>query len=170
MNSKLLSRIVDRRIASFAFVIHSQAGLRSVILHLQTGGSFEFRSREFRFGPYEAYTLEVRECDSKKGTNEIFAGWTVGTIDVAERQDWLEPGDPTIETIGRNPVDHSWGAIGSAPTSATHTVVVQSSIALISDTGEHQAMVYLTDYPGLVSFTTDAQEIAAVHRAHGGQA
>ena len=29
-------------------------------------------------------------------------------------------------------------------------------------------MIYLADYPGLVSFTTDVREIASVREAHGG--
>jgi len=168
MNDAVLTRIRGRRISGFSFVKYPYLGLDRVILHLESDLAFEFKSKEIEFGPYEASTLDASECQGKTGMERIGAGWTVGTIETMERQDWLEPADENVKTMGVNPRRHKWGAIGTAPTEASHTIVVTSSIMFVSNLRDRQAMIYLADYPGLVSFTTDALEIASVREAHCG--
>jgi hypothetical protein len=168
MNDEILSRIRGQRISAFSFVGYSRLEPDRIILHLESGLALEFSAHEFKFGPYEAYTLEVGECLGETGTQRIEAGWTVGTIETFERQDWLEPADKSVKTIGNNPTSHRWGAIGAAPAHASHTVIVTSSIIFSSLSRDRQAMIYLADYPGLISFTTDAGEMASVRKAHGG--
>ena len=138
-------------------------------MHLESGPGLKFKCREVKFGRYEADTLDVYECGTEKGNESILAGWSVGSIEIGQRQDWLEPATPTTKTLGINPVTHAWGPIGSAPPSATHTLTVNSSVTFFSERRDYRAMIYLIDYPGLVSFTTDARQISAVHRANGGQ-
>jgi hypothetical protein len=168
MNDKILNLIRGQRISGFSFVKYPGSELDGVILHLEAGPAFEFASKEFVFGPYEAYTLQASEYRGNSGIERIDAGWTVGVIEVVERQDWLEPAGANVKTIGNNPTRHTWGAIGTAPPHASHTTIVTSSITFVSDKRNHQAMIYLADYPGLVSFATDAREIASVRLAHGG--
>jgi hypothetical protein len=169
MNDEILSRIRGQKISGFSFVRYPHLGLfERVILHLESGLAFEFRSREFKFGPYEAYKLEAVEFRGKTGTERIDAGWTVARIDAFERQDWLEPADKNVKTIGNNPTSHAWGAIGAAPAHASHAIIVTSSITFSPPSGDRQAMIYLADYPGLVGFTAEAGEMASVRKAHGG--
>jgi hypothetical protein len=168
MNDEILNRIRGRRISRFTFVKYPGSELDQVILHLESGPAFEFGSKEFVFGRYEAYTLQASEYHGNDGIERLDAGWTVGMIEVVERQDWLEPADANVKTIGNNPTTHTWGAIGTAPAHASHTTIVTSSITFVSDKRDRRAMVYLADYPGFVSFTTDAREITSVRRAHGG--
>jgi hypothetical protein len=167
MNKKILTRIHGCRISGFSFVKYPQSEIDQVILHLASGPAFEFGSKEFLFGPYEAYTLKASEHHGNPGIERLDAGWTVGMIDVVERQDWLEPAGPNVKTIGNNPTTHAWGAVGTAPAHASHTTIVTSSVTFVSDARDHQAMIYLAEYPSFVSFTTDAREMAFVRRAHG---
>ncbi len=169
MNDEILSRLRGQKVSGFSFVRYPHLGLLDlVILHLESDLAFGFRSREFKFGPYEAYTLEAVECRGKTGTERVEAGWTIATIETFERQDWLEPADKNVKTIGNNPTSHRWGAIGSAPAHASHTIIVTSSITFSSLSRDRRAMIYLADYPGLVSFTSDAGEMASVRKSHGG--
>jgi hypothetical protein len=168
MNKKILNLIRGRRISGFSFVTYGNVGLERVIMHMESSQTFQIKSKEIAFGSYEADTLEVIDCGETAGVERVDADWTVGTIDVFERQDWLEPAGTDIKTIGNNPTTHTWGAVGSAPTRASHTTIVISSITFISDKRDRQAMVYLANYPGLVCFTTDAREMASVRKAHGG--
>ncbi|MGH9697679.1 MAG: hypothetical protein ACRD5Z_26300 [Bryobacteraceae bacterium] len=108
------------------------------------------------------------ECPGKTGTERIDARWTPATIEAFERQDWLEPTDKNVKTIGNNPTSHGWGAIGAAPADASHTIIVTSSITFSSLSRDRQAMIYLSNYPSLVSFTMDGGEIVSVRQAHGG--
>jgi len=168
MNDEILNKLRGQTISGFSFVRYPHLGLNRVFLHLESDLAFEFKSREFKFGPYEAYTLEAVECRGKRGTEQVDGGWTIATIETFERQDWLEPADASVKTIGNNPTWHSWGTIGAAPARASHTIIVTSSITFSSLSRDRQAMIYLADYPGFVSFTMDAGEIASVRKAHGG--
>jgi hypothetical protein len=111
-----------------------------VIIHLESGLEFEIKCREFKFGRYEADTLDVSEYrkrpeaeagNDSKTIDTVKAGWTVDTIETIERQDWLQSSSGDIETVGNNPTTHAWGPVGAAPKATSHTVIVSSSIACL---------------------------------------
>jgi hypothetical protein len=176
MNETILNRIRGKRVSQFSLVRFGHLNYNvHVILHLESGPVFEIKCREFKFGRYEADTLDVSEYRKKPETeankdgwsvDTIKAGWIVDTIETIERQDWLQPSSGEFETVGNNPTTHAWGPIGTAPKEASHTTIVTSSIVFASNS-RHQAMISLVDYPGLLSFTTRPQEIASMHKSDG---
>ena len=177
MNETILNRIRGTRISHFSLMKFGHLNYNvCVILHLESGLAFEIKCREFKFGRYESDTLGVGEHRKKSETeanndgwtiDTVKADWAVDTIETIERQDWLQPSSGEFETIGNNPISHAWGPIGTAPKQASHTAIVTSSIVFASDLRDHQAMISLVGYPGLVSFTTSAQEIASMRKEYG---
>jgi hypothetical protein len=98
----------------------------------------------------------------EEGTQGIEAGWQIGEVRIIRRQDWLELGSGGPEIVGGNPRILTWGPVGAAPATASDNKIVDFGVVLRSDDGLHQAMVYLADYPGLVCFTVNAQEIGTL--------
>jgi hypothetical protein len=95
MIEAVLERIRGDQISGFSFVKYAFLGLDSVILHISSEQAIKFKSKYIRLGPYEACILEATECPGITDAERIGGGWTVGGIDVIERQDWLEPAAKT---------------------------------------------------------------------------
>jgi hypothetical protein len=170
MIEDILSKIRGQRISGFSLVKHPPLDPDRILIHLESGVVFEFKANEKKFGPYEAYTLNADQGSATRGADWLEAGWIVDETQLVKRQDWLQEADATIETVGRNPKSHCWGPIGTAPREASHILIVISAVVLISRSKPAGAMIYLSDYPGLVSFTTSSTDMAAVIRAHAGPA
>jgi hypothetical protein len=170
MIEDILNRIRREKISGFSFGGYSRIAPERIFVHLASGQSFNFSADEVKFGRYEAYTLRAEQCTANTGTEWVEAGWVADEVQLVKRQDWLRPVDEDVEMIGQNPVLHEWGSIGSVPNDATHTMIVNSAVIIISHSERKRAMIYLPDYPGFVSFTMNPKDIATVLRAHGASA
>ena len=166
MANDLLKRLKGNIVSRFSFVRYLSLGIERVLIHLDAEGGIELHTREVNLGKDEAYTLQAEEIWDKEGMEWIDAGWRIGNVRVIRRQDWLESSSNKVSLIGKNPRIHTWGAVGTAPDTAKYRRIVDFGVVLDSESLDHQAMVYLADYPGLVCFITDALEIRSLCDAY----
>jgi hypothetical protein len=166
MSNEWLTKLHGEIISHFSVVKYLSLGVQRVIIHLCSGVDVSLAAREVKLGADETYTIEAERSVNQEGTQRIDAGWRIGEVRTIERQDWLELGSNEQELVGNNPRTLTWGIVGSAPETAVYTEVVDFGVAISSEDGLHQAMIYLADYPGLVCFTRNAQEIRALCDAY----
>lgn len=168
MTDDLLRQLHGNLVSHFSLVKYLSIGVERVIIHLASECAFDVYAMEIRLGKDEAYTIEIDKSQGKQGIERIEAGWPIGSIRVVKRQDWIEPSTNSAGLIGNNPRIHSWGNIGTAPSTAEHCCIVNFGVVLTSGHRDRQAMVYLADYPGMVCFTTNALEIASLCDSYRG--
>jgi hypothetical protein len=169
MNSDMIKELDlnGETISEFSTVKYLSVGIQTVILNFASDKKIELFSKEITLGKDEAYTMDARECSSTlSGINRISAGWRVGSWKIIQRQDWIEAGNFSDQLVGQNPRVHTWGPVGSAPREAQESCIVDFALLLLSADGDRQAMVYLSDYPGLLCFTTNAIEIEELLRSY----
>ncbi len=168
MSNERLTSLAGEIISHFSLVRYLSLGIQRVIIHLRSGEAVSLGAREVRLGTDETYTIEVQEVAREEGTQRIDAGWCIGEVHIVKRQDWLELGSDEPDIVGKNPRTLTWGAVGAAPVTARDTQIVNFGAVMRSCDGLFQAMVYLADYPGLVCFTTNAEEISALCLSYEG--
>jgi hypothetical protein len=166
MTNEWLTSLSGKIISHFSLVKYLSLGIQSVVIHLCSGATISFSAREVTLGSDETYTIEAEQSINQEGTQRIDAGWRIGEVLIIRRQDWLESGSNQQGLVGTNPRTLVWGVVGAAPKTATCSKVVDFGIAISSEDGLYQTMVYLDDYPGLVRFTRNALEIRTLHDAY----
>jgi hypothetical protein len=153
--------LVGTVISHFSLIHYPHIGLKKVIIHSNQDNCIGLFAREFRLGKDEAYVLEAQaEHGTMSGIERVGAGWHVGSAHVLRREDWIDSVADEAQYVGRNPRAHRWGPIGSAPPSAQCRIAVTFGIVLCSIQKDRQAIISLSDYPGLLIFTSNAIDIA----------
>jgi hypothetical protein len=164
--SETVRSLLSEKLSAIVAYKYFGQGLSGVELHTQSGRVLNIRSCEVQASPFEAYSLEIQDgpCEADVNGNERFDfDFTIVTVDLLRRDEWVAQDAPSHEVVGSNPGAIEAGRVGGAP-AGTSAISVLCGYAFHSDSvfgGRRRSLlVYTVDYPGLVDLTMDDEQIS----------
>jgi hypothetical protein len=167
----VLRRIMGQRLEEFRAYRYASGGAECGEVVMASHAVFSARAREVERSAMETHrlTVEAVRCSAHitpRGYLDVVPlRFPVDRVELFHRDEWTEPYDEPGSTIGSNPVVVRTGPVGSGLT-GVQAVTVLCGIAIhAAAPSPRSILIYLADYPGLISWTCDPSEIA-VYR-HG---
>jgi hypothetical protein len=145
-------------------------GLVCVELHTASGRIVSVRSKDVPTCSFEAYTLEAADgiCTGKdldpNASHRSACDLEVDRIEIFRRDEWRNTEAPIDPTVGSDPVAIDAGPIGSAPSEAEPCTVVSGLALHPRDGSQPLLLVYLSDYPGLITISTDESDVVGYRK------
>ena len=161
----LAEKIVETRSYRQAHV-----GLVCVELRTASGRILSVRANEVPTCSFEAYTLEAADgiCTGKdldpNASHRSARDLEVDRIEIFRRDEWRDTEAPIDPTVGSDPMAIDAGPIGSAPSEAEPCTVVSGCALHPRDDSQPSLLVCLSDYPGLITISTDESDVAGYRK------
>ena len=156
------AQLVELRAYPYAAV-----GVECAEVNTASGVTVRFRAHEVIGSPLETYGLQIEESSCSAG-GEDTRGRTVVTfaapldrIELCWRDEWAEPYTEQHRTVGSSPIAVTTGPVGGAPKGIDGTTVLCGVVLQTEPPSSQFVLIYVSDYPGLISWTCDTREIAA---------